>query len=210
VIRRSVANNDPNALHHVDVARTLVRFSHREARKSLTPVTGPAFSNTDLLSSLKACAQGLADTGGIEIEAQCSNVVRPLPTAVSEQLFHIGQEAIANAIRHASPTRVAVAIDYGLDCVQMKIVDNGGGFTMRGDLLGFGIRGMRKRASEISAELDISSALGAGTCVSITVPVVRRSSLRSYAVAGLDFAGKILETKLYGRNRRAPNSHSDR
>ena len=210
VIRRSVANNDPNSLHHVDVARTLVRFSHREARKSLTPVSGPAFSNTDLLSSLKACAQGLADTGGIEIVVHCSDVVRPLPAAVSEQLFHIGQEAIANSIRHASPTRVAVTIDYGPDCVQMKILDNGAGFTMSGDLLGFGIRGMRKRASEISAELDITSALGAGTCVSVSVPVVRRSSLRSYAIAGLDFARKILEENIYGRSRRAPNSYSDR
>lgn len=210
VIRRSVANNDPKSLHHVDVARTLVRFSHREARKSLTPVSGPAFSNTDLLSSLKACAQGLADSGEIEIEARCSEIVRPLPSAVSEQLFHIGQEAIANAIRHACPTRVAIAIDYSSDCVQMKILDNGRGFTMSGDLLGFGIRGMRQRASEISGELEILSAPGAGTSVSISVPVVRRSSLISYAVAGLDFAGKILETKIYARNRRAPNSYSDR
>jgi signal transduction histidine kinase len=210
VIRRSVANNDPNSLHHVDVARTLVRFSHREARKSLTPVSGPSFSNTDLLSSLKACAQGLADTGEIEIEAHCSEGAHPLPSIVSEQLFHIGQEAISNAIRHAGPTHVAIAIDYSSDCVQMKILDNGRGFTMSGDLLGFGIRGMRQRASEISGELEISSAPGAGTCVSISVPVVRRSSLISYAVAGLDFAGKILETKIYARNKRAPNSYSDR
>jgi signal transduction histidine kinase len=210
VIRRSVANNDPNSLHHVDVARTLVRFSHREARKSLTPVSGPSFSNTDLLSSLKVCAQGLADTGEIEIEAHCSEGAHPLPSIVSEQLFHIGQEAISNAIRHAGPTHVAIAIDYSSDCVQMKILDNGRGFTMSGDLLGFGIRGMRQRASEISGELEISSAPGAGTCVSISVPVVRRSSLISYAVAGLDFAGKILETKIYARNKRAPNSYSDR
>jgi Signal transduction histidine kinase len=210
VIRRSVANNDPNSLHHVDVARTLVRFSHREARKSLTPVSGPSFSNTDLLSSLKACAQGLADTGEIEIEAHCSEGAHPLPSTVSEQLFHIGQEAISNAIRHAGPTHVAITIDYSSDCVQMKILDNGRGFTMSGDLLGFGIRGMRQRASEISGELEISSAPGAGTSVSISVPVVRRSSLIAYAVAGLNLVGKILETKIYAKNRRAHNSYSDR
>jgi hypothetical protein len=92
----------------------------------------------------------------------------------------------------------------------MKILDNGRGFTMSGDLLGFGIRGMRQRAAEISGELEISSAPGAGTCISISVAAVRRSSLISYAVAGLDFAGKILETKIYARNRRAHNSYSDR
>jgi len=210
LIRKSVINSDPNSLHHVDVARTLVQFSHREARKSLTPVSGPAFSNTDLLSSLKDCAQRLADTGEIEIEAHYSDVVHPLPNAVSEQLFHIGQEAIANAIRHACPTRVAIAIDYRSDCVEMKILDNGRGFTMSGDLLGFGIRGMRKRASEIFGELEIRSAPGAGTCISISVPVVRRSRLVTYAVAGVDFAGKILETKIYARNKRASDSYSDR
>ena len=210
VIRRSVANNEPNALHHVDVARDLVQFSHREARKSLNPASDHDYSRADLLSTLKACAHGLAESGGIEIEANCSQQLIPLPSVLSEQLVHIGQEAIANAIRHASPTRVVIALDYRTDSVQLKIVDNGRGFTMSGDLLGFGIRGMRKRASEISGNLEITSTPGSGTSVSVTAPVPRRNRLVSSVALGLEFAGRFLESRLYARNRSTPNSYSDR
>ncbi len=210
VIRRSVANNESNALHHVDVARKLVQFSHREARKSLTPVANHSFAHADLFSSLKACAQGLAESGGIEIETTCSQQVISLPGAMNEQIFHIGQEAIANAIRHANPTRVVIALDYRVNSVQLKIVDNGQGFKMSGDLLGFGIRSMRKRASEISGELEIASTPGAGTCVSITVPVLRRIGFVSYVVTGFDLVGRFLESKIYARGRSKRNSYSDR
>lgn len=173
VIRRSIANNDPSTLYHVDVARKLVHFSHREARKSLTPIAEASLSSIDLLSSLKACALALTGSGEIIIETNCSEMVRPLPSAVNEQIFHIGQEAIANAVRHASPTRVTIDLDYRPDCVQLKVSDNGRGFMLSGDLLGFGIRSMRKRASEISGELEISSTPGAGTCVSASVPLIK-------------------------------------
>lgn len=173
VIRRSIANNDPSTLYHVDVARKLVHFSHREARKSLTPIAEASLSSIDLLSSLKACALALTGSGEIIIETSCSEMVRPLPSAVNEQIFHIGQEAIANAVRHASPTRVTIDLDYRPDCVQLKVSDNGRGFMLSGDLLGFGIRSMRKRASEISGELEISSTPGAGTCVSASVPLIK-------------------------------------
>lgn len=158
-------------------------------------MSGPAFSGTDLPSSLEACAQGLPESGAIKIERNCSGQVRPLPNAVSEQLLHIGQEAIANAIRHAFPTRLAIAIDYRSDCVQLKVIDDGRGFIISGDLLGFGIRSMRKRASEIGGDLEISSTPGAGTCVSISVPISQRSRLISYIDAMVNFAIKIRETK---------------
>jgi hypothetical protein len=69
---------------------------------------------------------------------------------------------------------------------------------------------MRKRASEISGELEITSAPGAGTCVSITVHVLKRNRLVSYAIAGFEFVGRLLETKIYAKGRSARNSYSDR
>ncbi|AXC13640.1 two-component system sensor kinase [Acidisarcina polymorpha] len=206
VIRRSVANKEDSALHHVDVARRLVQFSHREARKSLTPISKKSFSSTDLLSSLRECAQGLTGSGDIAIETSSSGISRALPSAITEQMFHIGQEAIANSVRHASPTKVAIAIDYQPEHVQLKVTDNGRGFTMSGDLLGFGIRGMRRRASEIAGELDISCMLGTGTCVSVTVPVLGINRLTSYVRAGIRF----LENTIHAKNKRLLDPHSDR
>jgi len=194
VIRKSVAANDPNALSHVDVARKLVQFSHKEARRSLSPTAPFDPRHGDLLTALKSCAQCLPESGAIEIKEQTSGIARPLPAGLNEQLFRIGQEAIANAIRHANPTRLTIALDYRVDTLRLAVRDNGHGFVISGDLLGFGIRGMRKRASEIRGELDITSSTADGTCVSITVPFVKRNRLLWTLVGRQNFPRNILES----------------
>jgi signal transduction histidine kinase len=177
VIRRAITTGDPSLLHHVDTARDLVQFSHREARKSLAPSISQESFGADLLSSLHENAQALVKGGVIEIEANSAGSVRTIPRHANEELFRIGQEAIANAIRHANPTQLAISVEYEENLVRLKIIDNGKGFVMRGDLLGFGIRGMRKRASEINAQFDLVSVPGAGTTVAVTAPLQSRRSL---------------------------------
>ena len=100
--------------------------------------------------------------------------MRAIPGDVKMQLFRIGQEAIANAIRHADPARLAINIEYEDSLVRLKVIDDGRGFLIRGDLLGFGIRGMRKRASEINADFDLVSVPGVGTTIAVSVPIRKR------------------------------------
>ena len=169
-----------------------MQFSHREARKSLVPAAANDSPHADLLASLKTCAESLAVSGQVEVEATCSGVARPLPVRLNTELFHLGQEAIANAIRHAEPTRLAIVIAYQADSLRLTIADNGRGFTMSGELLGFGIRGMRKRASEVGGDLEISSVPGSGTSVSITVPLPKKNGV----LALLNTAQTFVRTKL--------------
>ena len=176
VIRRAITTGDENLLHHVDTARDLVQFSHREARRSLVPSISEESVGTDLLSSLNEKAQALVKNGLIKIEAHSTGSVRAIPSDVKMQLFRIGQEAIANAIRHADPARLAISVEYEDSLVRLKVIDDGRGFLIRGDLLGFGIRGMRKRASEINADFDLVSVPGVGTTIAVSVPIRKRMS----------------------------------
>jgi signal transduction histidine kinase len=177
VIRRAIATGDKNLLHHVDTARDLVQFSHREARRSLVPSISEESVGTDLLSALNEKAQLLVKNGLIKIEAHSTGSVRAIPSDVRMQLFRIGQEAIANAIRHADPTHLAINVEYEDSLMRLKVIDNGRGFLIRGDLLGFGIRGMRKRASEINADFDLVSVPGIGTTIAVSVPIRKRMNL---------------------------------
>lgn len=193
VIRKAIATSDPNLIQHVETAGNLIHFSHREARRSLTPQAPEDFSHTDLLLSLKVSAQPLLEGGSIQLESISKGTLRQLPRSVNSELFRIGQEAIANAIRHADPAHIAIDMEYGYDFVRLQIVDDGRGFTIRGDLLGFGIRGMRKRASEIHADFSITSSPGAGTTVSVTVPIPAHNPILSPFFAVRDFLTSILE-----------------
>ena len=131
VIRRAITTGDENLLHHVDTARDLVQFSHREARRSLVPSISEESVGSDLLSSLNEKAQALVKNGLIKIEAHSTGSVRAIPGDVKMQLFRIGQEAIANAIRHADPAQLAINVEYGDSLVRLTVIDDGRGFLIQ-------------------------------------------------------------------------------
>ena len=172
VIHRAAAAADSQLEHHIDVARDLVQFSHREARRSFASISTEECEDGDLLSALRAVTETLATTGLIEFDIRTSGQPRALPGLLNTQLLRIGQEAISNAVRHAEPKHVTTAVTYTADSVRLEIVDDGRGFLLRGDLLGFGIRGMRKRAAQIGGDLAIVSNPGQGTSVSVVVAAV--------------------------------------
>jgi signal transduction histidine kinase len=103
-----------------------------------------------------------------------------MPLRTTDTLYRIGQEAIANAVRHARPTNITIWLEYQKNLVDMVVADDGAGFTQFGNLRGFGLRGMRKRAATISAELQILSTLGHGTRVQITAPLPPRITVFSW------------------------------
>lgn len=97
-----------------------------------------------------------------------------LPAATSAiQVLHILQEALSNVRKHAGATGVDVTMDGGPD-VTIAVRDDGRGFDPvavgedAGSHVGIGI--MRERAHRIGARIDLDSAPGRGTCVTLVLP----------------------------------------
>jgi signal transduction histidine kinase len=109
--------------------------------------------------------------GSIRVTATVSGEAHSIPVRISDTLFRIGQEALANAVRHANPNVLLISLIYDEATLQLQIEDDGKGFVVDADSAGFGIRGMRKRADTISAELNIHSGLGQGTTVQAIAPM---------------------------------------
>ena len=65
--------------------------------------------------------------------------------------------------------------------MHLLLADDGKGFAESETLRGFGLRGMRKRASSISAAVKIESAIGQGTRVQIAAPLPPRMTLFSWS-----------------------------
>lgn len=167
-IRKVVQQDQPDILKQVDLARSLVQYSHKEARRSIEPLNQHALHEIDLLLALTASAKRMVVGGGVEVLTAQTGHSQPISPRIANSLLDIGQEAIANAVRHADPKHVTISLAYECDTVTLIITDDGCGFVQSGDLLGFGLRGMRKRAASISAQLEITSAKGHGTKVRIT------------------------------------------
>ena len=85
---------------------------------------------------------------------------------IEEELLRIGQEAVANAVRHAAANRIDVQLIYEAARVSLRVEDDGRGFEPAPGANGpeghFGIRGMQERAGEIDAALSLESTPGEG------------------------------------------------
>ncbi len=91
------------------------------------------------------------------------------------QVLRIVQEALSNVRRHATARRAGVELVVQEGHLEVKVTDDGQGFDssklVRGDPLRFGISTMRERAASIGAELTIESLPGAGTRLSVRIPL---------------------------------------
>jgi two-component system nitrate/nitrite sensor histidine kinase NarX len=91
------------------------------------------------------------------------------------QVFHIVQEALSNAQRHAHAKHVRVTIDREGEYAALGIEDDGGGFDIeRGGEPGhFGLSIMRERAARLGGELKLRSQVGRGTRIELRFRVAR-------------------------------------
>lgn len=178
-IRKVIPNDMSDLRQQVDLARDLVRHSHKEARRSIEQLDPGLSEKEDLLSSLTSAARTMVEGGSVNVITASTGSPRPIPLPIANGLMRIGREAIANAVRHADPSNLSILLNYESESVRLTIQDDGVGFVKSGDLLGFGLRGMRNRAAEISAILQIDSQPQHGTRVVATVPLPAEATMAS-------------------------------
>jgi signal transduction histidine kinase len=174
---QAIRNSLPRDAHvlerQVDRAMLMARSSHEEARRSIASLRPESLGHVGLLPALRECAEHLVKSGHVTVETSGEDGWI-LPLHIKDTLFRIGQEAIANSIRHADPETIRIRLQQQRASLCLSVEDDGHGFTPDSDHAGFGLLGMHKRAESISATLVIKSAPGSGTRVEVKAAVGSR------------------------------------
>jgi two-component system nitrate/nitrite sensor histidine kinase NarX len=126
----------------------------------------------DIEAALRATLQKFEQQSGVATALQIEGHGVPLPNDVQVQVLHMVQEALSNVRKHAQATTVHVRVRPGPPW-RFEVTDDGRGFDdsrSAGDSH-VGLRIMRERAQRIGAQVSVQSQLGAGTRVSIEVPL---------------------------------------
>lgn len=170
-VRDQLTEDPVSASNHVENARSLVRDSLKEARRTVWNLRPLALGETDLVTALQRFAANLADGGRIAFRQQIEGTPRPLPPSHEDTFLRIGQEALTNAARHASATEICQTLRFGQGWVTLIVSDNGQGFDVVTRVgKGFGLTGMHERVATLGGSLSIDSRPGHGTEVSATLP----------------------------------------
>ena len=150
-----------------------VATSIDEVRRVVWALRDESLDMRGLATSLREIGRQLASchADSIEVEVEVEGNPHPFVVPVENNLLRIGQEALTNAVKHGKPSRIDVRLRYDHATFSMRVSDDGLGFdTACPPPPGhFGLAGMRERAAEIGARLELSSRVNGGTEVQVTV-----------------------------------------
>jgi two-component sensor histidine kinase len=89
---------------------------------------------------------------------------------VRRDLLLIFKEAVNNSARHSGCSRVEIDLRRGGSRLVLRMTDNGAGFDTSLESVGQGLTSMQRRAQRLKGTLEIASAPGAGTTVTLAIP----------------------------------------
>jgi len=145
-----------------------------EARRSIWDLRSPSLEIHDLASAMRASGERLT-RGQVAFSLAVAGAPRRCSSKVETQALRIAEEAITNAVRHGSVTRVDVSLAFDDDSLRMRVTDDGGGFepekASRSVEGHYGLVTMRERAVEAGGRLLVDSALGSGTRITAEFPL---------------------------------------
>lgn len=162
--------------------KEFVRSSLADARSSIWNLRSPGAESETLPARLAAAIKSRQQPNGNAptLRFDVHGTFRPLDgrdSRVEDELLRIAQEAIANALRHAAATSIAVVLSYDTNWLKLTIADDGQGFEPANIGAGhYGVQGMHERAAAIGASLAIDSRQRSGTIVEITYQLAGRKT----------------------------------
>jgi len=154
-------------------AAGLVRSSIGGLRSLLVDIYPPNLASAGLAGALEDLVARLRSRGlAVTVQMPTASGLDP----VAERLiYRITQEILTNIARHAAASTVTVRLSTRGNCVVLDIADDGIGFDVTQTLAQppeghFGIRVLGDLAADSGAELNVSSAPGAGTRWQLRLP----------------------------------------
>lgn len=172
------AAHDPRAVRtRLDKVRALARESLVEARRSMEALRPGPLTDTQLPQALAETAGRWSQTNGIAATVTVTGTARRLHTEVEVTVLRVVQEALANVAKHAAASRVGVTLSYLEDVLLVDVRDDGVGFDPPGEdrdgaSKGFGLTAMRQRVTRLAGRLELETAPGQGTALSVSVAAI--------------------------------------
>jgi two-component system, NarL family, sensor histidine kinase UhpB len=155
--------------------KTLANQAMEELLTLARALRPTALDDHGLVAALAALAAETERRGLVHASFESAGDFGGLPAEIQLVVYRVAQEALSNAVRHASADNVRVQLyrerSDGGDRVELSVGDDGRGFTFDQASRGLGLAGMRERALLVGGDVRIESRPALGTRVRLSVPV---------------------------------------
>jgi PAS domain S-box-containing protein len=162
----AACEGEPRLMAHVEELRKVAHQLDRDVDQLVWDLRPTALDDLGLRAALANYVKDWSARVGVRAELHASGLLdERLPSEMETALYRIAQEALTNVARHARASQVEIILDRRPGHVSLVIEDDGVGFEPGAAESGFGLIGMRERATLIGATLEIESTEGQGTTI---------------------------------------------
>lgn len=170
-----LAEKDPaRARDELAIIQRDLRIAVGEVRRFMYDLRPPALSQHGVRAAVESHCQRLVERFGLAITVRWQ-ALTPIPPPTDTAVFRIVQEALQNVVKHAQAQHVEVQAVERDGLLRVSIVDDGRGFDPKRvqhlDPNHFGLAGMKARAQQVGATLEVDSTPGQGAAVLLHVPL---------------------------------------
>jgi signal transduction histidine kinase len=171
--------------------RGLVAQAIDEVRNLALELRPSVLDDMGLVPALTNYVKSCPERFGLDVDFVATGLEgERLPLEVETTLYRLVQEALTNVARHAAAKNVSVLLERRNGVIVLVVEDDGVGFdptevkdSARGGAH-LGLYGMEERVSLVGGALTVDSRPGAGTAISVEVPVGVRWLRRETELAG--------------------------
>lgn len=151
-----------------------VEDAEEQVRAVMARTRPPALRDGDLASAVAGLRADMAQRYGLRVDVEWPDSPYPLPLASAITVYRFFQEALLNVVKHADVDDACVRLRVERDLVVAEVSDQGPGFEPekvqpdRGRHVGLGL--LRERARLAGGSLEVRSARGSGTTLTLRLP----------------------------------------
>ncbi len=177
-IRGMVLKDPHKAQQEIEKVEELAARTSREIRGMLFTLRPLLLETRGLDPALEEMMNHIGESDDIEMRLVSNAAGDILNAQAQSVVFTIVEEAVSNARKHALAKQVEVRLWQEDDLFVARIVDDGIGFDTESidkeyvNSGSLGMINMRERAERIDGSLQVKSAPGAGTTVTLVVPLM--------------------------------------
>jgi PAS domain S-box-containing protein len=173
-LRKSVSRKDADALKNIgeNIAQAI-----NHTRNLTFDLSPPSLYTFGLEIAIAEMAERFGENQKLQITFENSDEPKPLTDHVKVLLYRSIRELLINIAKHADAKVVRVALSKANDEIKIVVADDGKGFNISSQDIksagskGFGLFSVRERLTHIGGRIDIQSAGGRGTTVTLLAPL---------------------------------------
>lgn len=172
--RHELEDAPPGAVAQLQEAQAIVKRLLEETRRLILDLRPMALDDLGLVPAIRWYAETHLHQEGVTTMIESDRPAVRLAPHLEVALFRIAQEAINNIAKHAEAKQATIRLFFSDSAVRIAVADDGRGFDVDLALASagnsVGLIGLQERTRLLNGRMDIRSAVGRGTQLTVEVP----------------------------------------